>query len=208
MNSFKEEYGNDSELLYLISERSEEADEIIFKKYSPIIDLKVKKYLSLVLNKGYEYGDLYQEGLLGLNSAVRDFKEQKDIKFSTFATLCIERKICSAVRKATRKKHSVLNESFSLDYKTDDDSKSLIDNIMLESGESVEDLIISREQEALLKELLNKELTDYENTVYELRMNNFTYTEIAQTLGKSYKSIESALFRIKVKIKNIMAKIN
>ena len=71
---------NDYELLYLISENNEEANEVIFKKYNPIIEYYAKKYLPLVSNKGIDYNDLYQEGLIGLNSAIEGYRDQKDIK--------------------------------------------------------------------------------------------------------------------------------
>ncbi len=194
---------NDSELLYLISENSEEANKILFDKYKPIIDLKVKKYINLVSNKGIDYSDLYQEGLIGLNEAIRDYNEKKDFKFSTFATLCIDRKICSAVRKASRKKHSILNDSYSLDYEMDDDKK-YIDTIINDFVESTEDTIINNEKQEILIKRLSEELTNFEKKVFNLRLKNLTNKEICEKTEKSYKSIESAIFRIKSKIRKIL----
>ena len=124
MGRIKEEYETDEELLYLVSENTEEADEVIFKKYDPVINYYSKKYSNLVIGKGIDQSDLYQEGLIGLSEAVNAYKKNKDIKFSTFAFTCIKRKMISAIRVANRKKHSILNDSYSLDFKFDEDSHS------------------------------------------------------------------------------------
>lgn len=196
-------YDNDNELIYLISEHNEEANKILFEKYKPIIDLKVKKYINIVSNKGIDYNDLYQEGLIGLDEAIKGYIEEKDNKFSTFANLCIDRKICSAVRKASRKKHSMLNDSYSLDYKIDED-KRFIDTFICNNVPSVEEKLISEENSEYLIKRITEELTDLEKQVFKLRLNNKTNKEISEILKKSYKSIESAIFRIKSKIKNIL----
>ena len=116
MSDIKKLYEEDDELLYLIEDSSEEANELIYKKYSDAISYYAKKYAPLVSGKGIEEADLYQEGMIGLHDALENFKHQKDIKFSTFAFICIRRKIITALRNASRKKHSILNESLSLDY--------------------------------------------------------------------------------------------
>lgn len=197
---------NDNELLYLIGENSEDANEIIFEKYKPVIDYYVCKYLPFVSGKGIDYNDLYQEGLIGLDSAIKGFKNKKDIKFSTFAFLCIKRKIFTAVKNANRKKHSILNESFSLDVTMPDENRSFIDFIKSSDG-GIEDLLVSKENIEYFNDMLNKELSEYERRVYDLRVSGFNYEEIANMLDKTVKSVESVLFRIRVKIRNILKEI-
>ena len=117
MNSIKTYQEDDSELLYLIEDNNEDAKELIYKRYSNVISYYSKKYYPLIQGKGLDEADLYQEGMLGLHEAINHFKEQKDIKFSTFAFICIKRKIITALRNASRKKYSILNNSLSIDYK-------------------------------------------------------------------------------------------
>lgn len=204
MSRIKKEYETDSELLYLISESTEEADEAIFEKYSPVINYYAKKYANLVVGKGIDENDLYQEGLIGLNQAINSYKENRDIKFSTFAFICIKRKIITAVKLAGRKKHSILNESYSLDYEYDD--ATLENFIQLNNG--IEDLLVSKEEDVLFKKKVIKELTEYEKEVYELKLNNFTNEEIASMLSKTIKSIESVLGRIRIKLRKILNEID
>ena len=198
---------DDGELLYMISDNNEEANEAIYKKYEPVISYYAKKYSSYIDGKGIDYNDLYQEGLIGLMQAIDKFKEQKDIKFSTFAFLCIKRKIISLVRDVNRKKHSALNDSYSIDYKQEDDTRSF-DNILATSYGGIEDLLVNKEDNDYLNKRVNEELSDFEKTVYDLRLNNFSYEEISHILNKTQKSIDGALARIKVKIKNILDEIN
>lgn len=206
MSFDKREYDNDNELLYLISECSEEANEKIYEKYSPAIESYVKKYMSLIEGTGIDYNDLYQEGLLGLASAINNYSTNKDIKFSTFAFTCIKRKILTAIKNANRKKHSILNESYSLDYRNDD-SKDSFENLIPSTSEGIDDMLVTKEKEKYFNKRINETFTDFEKEVYELKINGFTYDEIANTLDKTYKSVESALGRIRIKLKKIMEEI-
>lgn len=206
MTKLKDKYEADEELLYLISENTEEADEVIFKKYDPVIKYYAKRYERLVIGKGIDENDLYQEGLIGLNEAVTAYKENRNIKFSTFAFTCIKRKMITAVRLANRKKHSILNDSYSLDFKFDDESQSTENYIMVDNG--IEDLLVNKEQEKIFKKKISKDLSPFEKKVYNLKLDNFTNDEIAEMLSKSPKSIESALGRIRIKLRKVLEEID
>ncbi len=204
--SIKIDTYDDSELMYLISENNEEANNIIFKKYSTVIDLYAKKYLNLIDGKGMDYNDLYQEGLIALNEAINKYKEQKNIKFASFASLCIERKMVSLVRMASRKKHSILNDSYSLDYKKEDDSESFI-NILQSNKDNIEDILITKESTINIINKINTSLSSLEKEVYELRLNGYSYEMIAKELKKTPKSIERTIDRIRNKLKDVINEI-
>ena len=205
-----EDLKNDNELIYLVSENNEEASDVIFKKYSNLIDYKARQYLPMVEGKGLDYNDLYQEGMIGLSTAMNKYKENENIRFSTFAIICVERQICSAIRKATRKKHTLLNESYSLDFSIDDmeGGTTQLGDIIASENEDLLDQVVNMERQEEFVNKLNDTLTEYEKMVYELKMSGFSYDEMALMLGKSYKSVESAVFRIRTKIKHIIKEIN
>lgn len=202
-----EEY-NDFELLYLTCAENEEAYDILYNKYKPLVEIKAKKYLRFAQNKGLDFNDLMQEGMIGLSEAIRDFKTQKDVKFSTFANICIERQINSAITKANRMKHRSLNESLSLDEKLTDDDKSLIETIFDTKELDPSEYVIDLETKKEFYENVKKNLTSFELQVLMLRMKNYDYKEIASILNKSYKSIDSALQRIKNKLKEVFKTTN
>ena len=106
---------NDYELLYLIKEENEDAKEVFFEKYRPLVEMKANKFYSMYKNNGYELNDLIQEGMLALNSAIKDYEHEKDVKFNTFANVCIDRQLLSYIRDFNRQKHQVLNSSVSID---------------------------------------------------------------------------------------------
>lgn len=164
-------------------------------------------FLKMALTKGLDYNDLFQEGMIGLQSAIDNYKEQKNIKFSTFAFICIKRKILTAVKLASSKKHSILNESYSLDYQTDDDNYDFSNTVYITEN-NAEDLLVGKENKEYFNKRINEEFTNLEKQVYELRLNDFTNEEISNMLGKSYKSIESTLFRIRIKLKKILNEID
>ena len=111
---------NDYELLNYISENNEEANEILFEKYKPLIVNISNKLYKYCKNKGLELNDLIQEGMLGLNLALKKYDQNKDASFYTYARKCIERKIISLVVSTCRLKHKILNDSVSFEIKTNE----------------------------------------------------------------------------------------
>ena len=98
---------NDYELLDYIAEGNEDANNIIIKKYEPLIIKIANKMLPYCKKSGLEQSDLIQEGMIGLNHAIDRYQEKENILFYTYAKKCIERKIISVVIAATKIKHSM-----------------------------------------------------------------------------------------------------
>ena len=198
---------NDQELLYLISDCNEDASDILYDKYKGIIDIKVKKYRHLGKKVGLEYNDLFQEGMVGLAEAIKYYKDNKDTKFASFANVCIERQILSVLSSAQRKKHSFLNDSCSLDVCVDENGRTLLDFVFddkIDPSVKVED----DEYNELLYNSIYKEMSDFEKSVFDLKILGLEYKEIASLLDKSYKSVDSALQRIRVKVKKVLEEYN
>ncbi len=197
----KEEY-NDNQLLDLIVEGNETAKEILFKKYDRIIKIYISKYIRMSKNIGLDFDDLYQEGLIGLENAVNSFNGM-DSQFSTFATLCIDRKMKSLMTKANRQKNKILNNSLSLEYMNDDENQ-FIDCIKDEGSVDPLSYILDKENIKNLDSKIKDNLSDFENQVYGLLCNHFSYSEIATILDKDLKSIDNAIQRLRKKIDNFI----
>ncbi|HHW69112.1 MAG TPA: sigma-70 family RNA polymerase sigma factor [Tenericutes bacterium] len=191
---------NDYELLSYVSEKSEEAHNIIFEKYRPLIVSYSKKMLMYSNNLGIDLNDLVQEGMIGLSIAINTFDQSRDVTFYTYAKRCIENKIISLVIASTRQKHKILNESISFDMTLDDDNFNL-EKLIGDNTNNPERLIISSETESEIIEKLKKVLTDYEYQVFELKRSGFSYKEIADILDKDAKAIDNTIQRIKNKFK-------
>lgn len=190
---------NDYELINYISEGNEDANNILLKKYEPLIKKEALRLLPHCENYGLDLNDLMQEGLIGLNHAIERYQEQSDVMFYTYALKCIKRKMLSVIVSLGRKKNKVLNESISYD-----DEDNLLIKIMKDSKQTPEEAMMSKEEEEKLIETIKSKLTDFEYEVFELLISGMKYNEISDILDKDKKSIDNSIQRIKAKIKKIL----
>jgi len=197
---------NDNELLSYVSESNEQAEELLYKKYEPLINSSAKRMYTYCKNTGLEFGDLVQEGMLGLNQAINTYKDNKDTLFYTYAKTCIDRKIISLVVSATRQKHKILNTSLSFEKEFEDDSNNKLENIIKDTKENPEEILINSEKEEELIKQIKSVLTEFEEQVFDLKLNYFNYKEIAEILDKDPKAIDNALQRIRIKAKKVIGK--
>lgn len=191
---------NDYYLLDLIAENNEDALEILYKKYKIVIEIKARQNIKNKFS-GIDLNDLIQEGMIGLNEAIRSFKLNKEVKFTTFATLCIDRKMKTYLIKQNRNKHKLLNESLSLDYVATDSDEPLVSFIAENSNYTPENIVVNIEMRQELYDKIKRILTPFELEVLDLKINGFNYREISNVLSKEIKAIDNALQRIKNKIK-------
>lgn len=184
-------YENDSDEQLIARLRMGEQDimDYILDKYKPM----VRKRTNALYLIGGENEDLIQEGMIGLFKAVRDYREEKEVPFSNFALLCINRQLYSALESSNRKKHQPLNSYVSF-------SKEEID-CMLTGVQSPEELLIEQEKLQEWNEVLQETLSKMERQVLHLYLDGNNYMEIAKQMEKSPKSIDNALQRIRHKIK-------
>lgn len=192
---------NDYELIQYISENNEEANNIMFKKYEPLIIGIAKKMFKYGSKYGLELNDLIQEGMLALSDAITNFSDQKEAIFYTYAKTCVERKMISLVISSNRLKHRILNESISIESTNDNGETTNLEYLFKDDRDNPENILLSEEYEKELIKKAEKILTTFELQVFELKLNGFDYREIAEMLDKEPKSIDNALQRIKNKIK-------
>ena len=179
----------DEELIGEFRKGKQQVQEYLLEKYKPFVKSKCR-VLFLV---GGDREDLIQEGMIGLFKAIRDFDPDKGVPFSSFAKLCVERQLYTAIEAATRQKNAPLNAYISLSEETD----SLMDG-------GIEEAVVERASYQQTYARVRTQLSPMEKEVLALYLEGKDYTEIARILGKSDKSIDNALQRIKAKIRKIM----
>ena len=185
----------DSELLYLIEENNEDALLELIDRYSATINALVAKYKTKALSLGLEIPDIYQEGLIGLINGVKNYNQEKEVSFKTYARLVIDRQILDLIKINDRIKHKSLNSAVSLDKIREE--KTNLYNIIEMTTSSPERNLINEEDKKELKKIL----TNSELKVYELKYDGKSNREIAIILDKSTRSIENTIQWIKQKIK-------
>lgn len=190
---------NDYELLDHIYSCNEDANEIMIYKYRPLT-VNLAKKLIKYCNGGIDLNDLIQEGLVGLNEAIKSYRDDKETNFGTYAKLCIERRMYSLVKSTRTYKNKILNESISLE----DDEDNNIDKFLIDNSFNPSNMIEEFDSQNLILEQLESQLTDLEKQVFELKKNYFNYKEIAEILDKDPKAIDNTIQRIKIKLKKIL----
>lgn len=192
---------SDNELVSLAQQGDNEALETVLLRYKPLVHKKSQPYYLA----GGDDDDIVQEGLIGLYKAVMDFDSSKFPLFNVFAGVCIERRILSAVKKASRQKHSPLNSYISLSGNAfDDDGVAVGDIIDIGRGEDPEKIVIDRESVSGLEGKINNALSSLEMKVLLSYLNGRTYKETATLLNKDVKAVDNAMQRIKKKLESVL----
>ena len=187
----------DEELVMKFKSGEEQAMDFIMNKYKKTVRNKAK---ALYLMGGDE-DDLIQEGMIGLFKAVMDYKPDKEATFSTFANLCISRQMYSAIEASLRKKHQPLNSYISFyEGDRDDEHGTLAESDLSSEDSNPELLLIAKENEDIMRNNIAKLLSPLENEVMGLFLDGLDYREIAEKLGRTPKSVDNAIQRIKNKM--------
>ena len=185
----------DGKLVRLAQSGDNDAMEQLCAEYKDTVRMLARPYFLI----GADRDDLIQEGMIGLFKAVRDYKSDKEASFYSFAQLCITRQLSSALEASNRKKHMPLNTYISFSQSDSDGTE--FEKILQDDIASPEQLLIEKEKFKEFKEQLWNKLSNMEKKVLQLYLEGNNYTSIARMLGKSDKSIDNALSRIRQKLK-------
>ena len=184
------------ELARKASKGDSAAEEALVSEYSRLVRACARPYFLA----GGDGEDLIQEGMLGLLSAVRTFDPEKGVKFSTYAEFCVRRRIYSAIRSASGYKHTPLNSYISLESPQLDENSAQNAYFLRDP----EDFVIARESVGEVERLLYGALSRFESGVLELYLEGMSYKDMAARLGKSNKSVDNAVQRIRRKLAQIL----
>ncbi len=192
----------DEEVVGEAKKGNSRAQDYLISKYENFVKAKAKSYFLI----GADKEDIYQEGMIGLYKAIRDFKSDRLTSFKAFAELCITRQIITAIKTATRQKHIPLNTYISLNkpiYEEESD-RTLIDVLSGLKITNPEELIIGKEQLKHIEGEMAKVLSDLEMEVLQSYLDGKSYQEIACDLDRQAKSIDNALQRVKRKLEKCL----
>ena len=190
---------DDQYLVALAKQGRADAYDRIVRRYHGFVRLKASSYFLL----GGDGDDLLQEGLVGLYKAIRDYRNDRESSFRSFAELCITRQIITAVKTATRNKHTPLNQSISFSHTAtaDGESEPALDEML--PGPTAHDpvnQVISSEELHSLVDCLSTALSELESSVLSLYLDGRSYEEMAERLTCDTKTVDNALQRVKRKV--------
>jgi RNA polymerase sporulation-specific sigma factor len=188
----------DEQLLARIREGDGDAERLLYERYKQLVRSRAHSYFLI----GADHEDLVQEGMLGLYKAVCEYDEAKAASFKSFAELCVTRQILSAIKNATRKKHTPLNNYISLNSSPleAEGELTLLDTMRSIRVADPEDVVIGRESFERMVQYLEKTLSPMERRVLSLYLDGFSYPQIAAHINRPLKSVDNAMQRVKRKL--------
>ena len=194
---------SDEQLISLVKADDKYALDFIIEKYKDLVNMKVSKYFII----GAEKEDIIQEGMIGLFKAIQGFDTTKQNSFKTFANMCIERQLITAIKTSNRQKHMPLNGYLSLNtaaYDEDEDT-TVLEVFDSHQTEDPLDTITKKEYYKRVEDAIDKNLSDFEKQVLARFIKGESYVTIAEKLDTPVKSIDNAIQRIRKKaIRNII----
>ncbi|MBF4509747.1 MAG: RNA polymerase sporulation sigma factor SigH [Aeromicrobium sp.] len=177
----------------------EAASSALMSRYRGFVRCKARSYFLA----GADREDVIQEGMIGLYKAIRDYDPSRQASFRSFAELCITRQLITAIKSATRQKHTPLNSYVSLSRSTGADEEGdrvLADILAAREVCDPAEIVISAWETMSIREGFLEVLSPFETDVLRLYVEGKSYQEVAETLHRGVKSVDNALQRIKRKI--------
>lgn len=187
----------DQELHALYLSGDAEAGNALVLRYSRLVKVCTRPFFLA----GGDSEDLLQEGMIGLLSAIREFDPNGGSSFRSFAELCIRRRVISAARSAARQKHAPLNDGVSLEQLQSGESQHIFQQL---TTRSPEDLVLDQAWADAFLAACSRFLSDFENRILMDYLHGLSYAEMAQRCGRSEKSIDNAIQRIRRKLARCM----
>ena len=194
---------SDEDVIKLIKQGDNQALSYLLERYKELVNIKVGKYYIV----GAEREDTVQEGMIGLFKAIKCFDAQKHNSFKTFANICIERQLITAIKTSNRQKHMPLNSYLSLNnsaYDNEDNDEELINTFDSKTIEDPLDTLMKKEYYEQIESTIDKTLSGFEKQVLNRYIKGESYVDIAAKLDAPVKSVDNAIQRIRKKaIKNL-----
>ena len=191
----------DEKLIENIKQEDQKALDCLLQRYNETVTMKANRFFMV----GAEKEDMIQEGMIGLYKAVKSFNTEKQNSFKTFANMCIERQLITAVKNSNRQKHIPLNSSISLNAAAYDDNEDMdkLDVLDVKTLNDPSDIIADREYFESIENKIKENLSDFElQVLYEYEKGK-TYAAIAEKLNAKIKSVDTAIQRIRKKANKI-----
>ncbi len=209
LNDFRQQLSQMSDETLIQKAKQEQnntALDCLIDRYKDMVSIKANKFFMV----GSEKDDMLQEGYIGLYKAVKSYNNQMHNSFKTFAGLCIERQMITAVKNSNRQKHIPLNSSVSLNagaYDEDGDTQVIDVLDTRKTGEDPLEIVTKKEYFSVVEKEINTSLSDFEKQVLAHYKNGESYSKIAESLNTKTKSVDTAIQRIRKKAQKIKNKM-
>ena len=173
----------------------DEALADLIERYTPLVCMRARAYARGVM----DVDDVYQEGMIALLKAVRNYRADTAGSFRTFAAVCVNNKMLSAVTAHMRDKNAPMRSYLSLSGR--EIPEDLLAAVSPETDP--EKLVIASEESAARNRRIENLLSPFERQVLRLYLSSYSYEEMSRQLGSSTKAVDNALQRVRRKLRNV-----
>ena len=187
----------DEKLIENVKQEDQTALNCLIERYNDLVTMKANKFFMV----GAEKEDMIQEGMIGLYKAIKSFDTEKQNSFKTFANMCVERQLITAVKNSNRQKHIPLNSSVSLNSAAYEDNEDMdkMDVLDIKMMNDPSDIIADREYFENMESKIKENLSSFELQVLKEYEKGKSYAAIAEKLNAKVKSVDTAIQRIRKK---------
>ena len=195
----------DEKLIENVKQEDQTALNCLIERYNDLVTMKANKFFMV----GAEKEDMIQEGMIGLYKAINSFDTEKQNSFKTFANMCVERQLITAVKNSNRQKHIPLNSSVSLNSAAYEDNEDMdkMDVLDIKMMNDPSDIIADREYFENMESKIKENLSSFELQVLKEYEKGKSYAAIAEKLNAKVKSVDTAIQRIRKKANKIKENI-
>ncbi len=195
----------DEKLIENVKQEDQTALNCLIERYNDLVTMKANKFFMV----GAEKEDMIQEGMIGLYKAIKAFDTEKQNSFKTFANMCVERQLITAVKNSNRQKHIPLNSSVSLNSAAYEDNEDMdkMDVLDIKMMNDPSDIIADREYFENMESKIKENLSSFELQVLKEYEKGKSYAAIAEKLNAKVKSVDTAIQRIRKKANKIKESI-
>ncbi len=195
----------DEKLIENVKQEDQTALNCLIERYNDLVTMKANKFFMV----GAEKEDMIQEGMIGLYKAIKSFDTEKQNSFKTFANMCVERQLITAVKNSNRQKHIPLNSSVSLNSAAYEDNEDMdkMDVLDIKMMNDPSDIIADREYFENMESKIKENLSSFELQVLKEYEKGKSYAAIAEKLNSKVKSVDTAIQRIRKKANKIKESI-
>jgi len=195
----------DEKLIENVKQEDQTALNCLIERYNDLVTMKANKFFMV----GAEKEDMIQEGMIGLYKAIKSFDTEKQNSFKTFANMCVERQLITAVKNSNRQKHIPLNSSVSLNSAAYEDNEDMdkMDVLDIKMMNDPSDIIADREYFENMESKIKENLSSFELQVLKEYEKGKSYAAIAEKLNAKVKSVDTAIQRIRKKANKIKENI-
>lgn len=175
---------SDEALVELAKNNDKQATFQLISRFLCAIEARAKSFANGISD------DLIQEGLMGLLKAIQTYDPEKNVKFYTYAMVCVKNRMISVLSKDRLGVEGSFDEQESIE--------------LYDASESPENIVVEKVRLNEIYDKIISSLSELEWRVFQMYLSGLVYNQIALELNVSTKVVDNAMQRVRRKLKAVL----